>query len=194
MKTKDEEKRKEETANERLLRDLVSALVTQPEAVQIKTKRVNERSEIIALRVAQDDYAQVYGSMGRTMTALQTMFSFIGKRDGREIVFVLPESNYSRQWKPRAPFQRRDDWDSGPLVKLLSAVLDRVSSRPPEVKAFDIDETTSVIVEPRAEDRGVVEVLVPYLDPIFVVMGWQQGRKLHLYVAQEVPDFEETEK
>jgi predicted RNA-binding protein YlqC (UPF0109 family) len=180
-------------ATAELLRDLVCAFVNDADAVRVDGKiDCATKNETLTLTVSHDDYPRVYGSMGKNMAALQTMFDFVGAKEKREIIFILPEPPYPpnrpRGYEPRKSFIPCKDWNPDPMLKLLHRVLQMILNEPIEAGAFgEANGTTVQIKASNDADQRRAEILVPHIDPIFAAIGRQQGRKLHLFVKKQIP-------
>jgi uncharacterized protein len=75
------------------LEHLVRGIVDSPEDVKVTVKS-NRRSEIIEVRVNQDDLGRVIGRQGRTARALRTVISALA--DGEPVRVDVVDSDRRR--------------------------------------------------------------------------------------------------
>lgn len=68
-----------------LLRQVISALVSKPESIQI-TEIDTEERYVVEVRVASQDLARVIGSEGRTFRALRTLVELFGPHKIKDLV------------------------------------------------------------------------------------------------------------
>jgi predicted RNA-binding protein YlqC (UPF0109 family) len=138
MAKKNEAKpRKSTTADEDLLVDLVAAFCQHARDIGVNTQRQGGENVMIEFDVNRDDHPRVVGGQGKHITALRTIFEFIGAREARRIRLMLKEPTRGQRGL-NAPFKANFDWDAEPTVKLLRRVLDRILVHPLiRLKRFD---------------------------------------------------------
>ena len=73
-----------------LIREIVTALVDNPEQVHI-TEIVGEKTAVIELRVAQTDFGKVIGKKGRTAQSIRTILSAASAKQERRCILEILE-------------------------------------------------------------------------------------------------------
>jgi len=72
-----------------LLEDLVRALVTEPEAVEVEEFEEDDGTIVLELSVADDDYGKVIGRGGRTANALRTVLKAAAVQENRRVLIDI---------------------------------------------------------------------------------------------------------
>lgn len=193
----------EEGKNAALLREIVSAYTTRPEAIEIEVKP-NPRGELMQLRVAAQDHAKVIGGGGKQIQALRTIFEIIGARDKRSVKLVLLEPDRGGEtYGVREPRARPDldyevaqrllepdsdgEYDPEATLALLDKVLARVLVKEHRTDIYDAEDKVHLEVHPSADEKELAELLVEYAAPIFHAIGKRMGRDLYLETKPVVP-------
>lgn len=80
--------------DQQFVEDIVKAIVTKPEEVQVK-RTVDEMGVLIELIVAKEDMAVIIGKEGKTVNALRTLLRVLGaKNDARlNLKIIEPEGS-----------------------------------------------------------------------------------------------------
>lgn len=171
--------------DEKLLAEIVSSFVRHPDDVIVKTERLGGKN-VIQVEVNRDDYGRVFGSQGRQIQAIRTVFAFIASREGRQIGVMLLESTRGTKIEP-PPFRANLDWESKKLLSLLKRVLKRILALPFSVDETSVQETTNVTIATDPKEHRIIEALRPSLDPIFHAIGKNEGRQLYLEAPEPIP-------
>jgi predicted RNA-binding protein YlqC (UPF0109 family) len=80
-----------------LLEFLARGLVDEPDQVKVEERHENDRTVVLELSVAQDNYGNVIGRGGRTASALRTVVKAAASRRGeRVLVDIVNSSSPSR--------------------------------------------------------------------------------------------------
>ena len=77
-------------AMKELVEHIAKSLVDHPEEVTV-TVVEGERTQILELRVKQNDMGQVIGKSGRTAKAMRTLLDAAATRDGKRVVLEIVE-------------------------------------------------------------------------------------------------------
>jgi predicted RNA-binding protein YlqC (UPF0109 family) len=72
-----------------LLEDLVRALVTDPEAVEVEEFEEDDGTVVLELSVGDDDYGKVIGRGGRTANALRTVIKAAAVQENRRVLIDI---------------------------------------------------------------------------------------------------------
>ena len=75
---------------EKLVKDIVSALVDNPEKVKVDVTH-GSQSSVIELRVAKEDLGKVIGRQGRTAQAIRTVLKAASSKLNRRTVLEIVE-------------------------------------------------------------------------------------------------------
>src|SRR4051812_43231468 len=105
------------TPDEQLLYDLIAAMARHPENIATAERRNGSAGTMIELHVHRADYGSVNGSMGKHLTAIRTIFQFIGAREKRDIKVLLLESTVGDR-EERLPFVPKENWPEKPTLDL----------------------------------------------------------------------------
>lgn len=73
-----------------LVEDIVKAIVDETEHVVVR-EMAGEKTMVLELRVAPDDVGKVIGKKGRTATAIRTLLSAAGKKEGKRYILEVLE-------------------------------------------------------------------------------------------------------
>ena len=73
-----------------LVKSMVSALVDEPEAVDVKDFLEGD-TKVLELRVAKPDLGKVIGKQGRTARSLRTILSAASVKMGQRVVLEIME-------------------------------------------------------------------------------------------------------
>jgi hypothetical protein len=73
-----------------LIREIVHALVDNPNEVQIKEIE-GEKTSVIELRVAKSDFGKVIGKHGRTAQSIRTILSAASAKKTRRCILEIVE-------------------------------------------------------------------------------------------------------
>ena len=77
-------------AVEKLVKDIVSALVDNPEKVKVDVTH-GSQSSVIELRVAKEDLGKVIGRQGRTAQAIRTVLKAASSKLNKRMVLEIVE-------------------------------------------------------------------------------------------------------
>ncbi|HMS63382.1 MAG TPA: KH domain-containing protein [Solirubrobacteraceae bacterium] len=72
-----------------LLEDLVRALVTDPEAVEVEQFEEDDGTVVLELSVGDEDYGKVIGRGGRTANALRTVIKAAAVQENRRVLIDI---------------------------------------------------------------------------------------------------------
>ena len=75
-----------------LVRYLARALVSNPDAVEIKESE-SDGATVIEIKVAKEDLGRIIGKQGRTAKSIRTLLNAAASRDHRRIVLAIVEEN-----------------------------------------------------------------------------------------------------
>ena len=75
-----------------LVQYLAKALVSNPEAVEIK-ESANDEAQVLELRVAKEDLGRIIGRQGRTAKSIRTLLNAAAARDNRRVVLEIVEES-----------------------------------------------------------------------------------------------------
>ena len=75
-----------------LVQYLAKALVSNPEAVEIK-ESANDEAQVLELRVAKEDLGRIIGRQGRTAKSIRTLLNAAASRDNRRVVLEIVEES-----------------------------------------------------------------------------------------------------
>jgi predicted RNA-binding protein YlqC (UPF0109 family) len=75
-----------------LVQYLAKALVSNPEAVEIK-ESANDEAQALELRVAKEDLGRIIGRQGRTAKSIRTLLNAAAARDNRRVVLEIVEES-----------------------------------------------------------------------------------------------------
>ena len=70
---------------------IVKALAHDPEAVDVREIKRDQRTTVIEVRVAQDDMGKVIGRQGRTVRALRSLLHAAGMKQERRFILEIVE-------------------------------------------------------------------------------------------------------
>ena len=73
-----------------LVQYLAKALVTKPDAVEVKETE-GENASVLELRVAKEDLGRIIGKQGRTAKSIRTLLTAAASRTNRKIVLEIIE-------------------------------------------------------------------------------------------------------
>lgn len=185
MTTTPEIKRSPETvAAIELLTDLAKGFTAHHRDLQVHGADASSSKTILAIRSHPWDYPKLVGAKGKHHRAIQTIFSTVGQRVGREIEFtLLPVERRDKQPEQYLP---NDDWDPRPMHSLLERTLAMafgaeacllfVRHDSQELSTFMVETCETAIL-------GNVEFHLA-LYAIFHAIGKNQGRLVHVEFVQ----------
>ena len=75
-----------------LVRYLARALVSNPDAVEIKETESGGAS-VIEIKVAKQDLGRIIGKQGRTAKSIRTLLNAAASRDNRRVILEIVEEN-----------------------------------------------------------------------------------------------------
>ena len=75
-----------------LVRYLVRALVSNPDAVEIMESE-NDGTSVIEIKVAKEDLGRIIGKQGRTAKSIRTLINAAALRDNRRVVLEIVEES-----------------------------------------------------------------------------------------------------
>jgi predicted RNA-binding protein YlqC (UPF0109 family) len=81
---------------EKLVKHLVTSLVSNPKKVKIKTSKEEEGAERITLSVAPDDMGVIIGKKGKTINAIRSLVKTAATKEGRKVFLELEEKKESQ--------------------------------------------------------------------------------------------------
>jgi predicted RNA-binding protein YlqC (UPF0109 family) len=71
------------------LEDLVRALVTDPDAVEVEQFEEDDGTIVLELSVGEDDYGKIIGRGGRTANALRTVMKAAAVQENRRVLIDI---------------------------------------------------------------------------------------------------------
>jgi predicted RNA-binding protein YlqC (UPF0109 family) len=71
-----------------LLTTIVKSLVDKPEKAEIK-EIATEKTSVLELKVVPDDVGKIIGKQGRIISAIRTILTAAGAKDGKRVVLEL---------------------------------------------------------------------------------------------------------
>jgi len=90
-------------ADQQFVEEIVKAIVTKPEEVQVK-RTVDEMGVLIELTVAKEDMAVIIGKEGKTVNALRTLLRVLGaKNDARLNLKIIEPEGSERPQREESP-------------------------------------------------------------------------------------------
>ncbi len=75
-----------------LVRYLARALVSNPDAVEVKESE-SDGASIIEVKVAKEDLGRIIGKQGRTAKSIRTLINAAASRDNRRVILEIVEEN-----------------------------------------------------------------------------------------------------
>jgi len=75
---------------EELLRYLARALVSNPDAVQIRQSE-NDGASVIEVKVAKEDLGRIIGKQGRTAKSIRTLLNAAASRNNRRVILEIAD-------------------------------------------------------------------------------------------------------
>ena len=72
-----------------LLEDLVRALVSDPDAVEVEEFTEDDGTVVLELSLGEDDYGRVIGRGGRTANALRTVIKAAAVQENRRVLIDI---------------------------------------------------------------------------------------------------------
>ncbi len=75
-----------------LVRYLARALVSNPDAVEIKESE-SDGASVIEIRVAKEDLGRIIGKQGRTAKSIRILLNAAPCRDNRRVILEIVEEN-----------------------------------------------------------------------------------------------------
>lgn len=73
-----------------LVQYLAKALVSQPEAVEVKETQ-GDTASVVELRVAKEDLGRIIGKQGRTAKSIRTILNAAASKANRKVVLEIVE-------------------------------------------------------------------------------------------------------
>ena len=73
-----------------LVQYLAKALVTNPDAVEVK-ETLSDDASILELKVAKEDLGRIIGKQGRTAKSIRTLLTAAPSRGNRKVVLEIVE-------------------------------------------------------------------------------------------------------
>jgi predicted RNA-binding protein YlqC (UPF0109 family) len=73
-----------------LVQYLAKALVTNPDAVEVK-ETLSDDASILELKVAKEDLGRIIGKQGRTAKSIRTLLNAAPSRGNRKVVLEIVE-------------------------------------------------------------------------------------------------------
>jgi uncharacterized protein len=70
---------------------IVKALAHEPEAVEVRETKRDQKTTVIELRVAESDMGKVIGRQGRTIKAIRSLLHAAGVKENRRYVLDVIE-------------------------------------------------------------------------------------------------------
>ena len=70
---------------------IVKALANEPEAVEVREVKHDQKTTVLELRVAQADMGKVIGRQGRTIKAIRSLLYAAGLKQNRRFVLDVVE-------------------------------------------------------------------------------------------------------
>ncbi len=109
-----------------LLRELVSAFVAHPEALDFKHQAAADGSVYFAMRVHPDDEGRCVGAGGCHVNALAFLVQEMGAKLGHSWTFMLVTENEARDRTASVP-RRAFDFRPDPVISLVGRLLGRIA-------------------------------------------------------------------
>jgi predicted RNA-binding protein YlqC (UPF0109 family) len=182
-------KKREPNADEDLLVDIIAAFVSYPDDIGVTTLSQGGANILIELEVNRADYGKVAGSQGRHITAIRTIFDFIGAREQRRIrVMLIDQPRIApRDFVIPPQFEENLNWKPDATVALLQRLLDRIFIKPFSIEVASAEATTNIEIRVDKKEQEIMDALKPHLQPIFHACGKASGRILYVEAPQAIP-------
>jgi predicted RNA-binding protein YlqC (UPF0109 family) len=161
-----------------LLRDLCRGFTSHHAELAVHGADVSHTKAILAIRCHPFDFPKLVGGKGKHHRAIQTIFSTIGQRLGRDMEFTLLP--VERREKQPDEFRADEQWNPEPMRKLLDRVLAMAFGATACSLELTHDGDVSTFVVNCPEDVfGRIDFHLA-VHAIFHAIGKTQGRLVHV--------------